>query len=523
MTDQLVKRFVAPTMTRALELVQREMGPEAVILSSKRIDKGVEIITSIEPDLPTRGIDVRREFGQNFDTDVDTAMSSDSAWRSQAGIEKAAANFGGTTEKNGVSLKPQRSSADLAKEIEAAREKMLAAKRRAKQEAEGGSPSEYGSAPTASTSSTFSGASAFAEPSAFSEPSAFQESFAGANSSVNGIDGHGAFAQPQQAGGESAGRNGGQREHLHIENLQSEIADMRMLLEQQLWQMSERDSAQLNRQISMPQQANVPKQFSLVSQRLKRMGLSDRLTEELMSNTRDGVRASVAWKESMLTLARRIPVKSDSVLNAPGVYAFLGQTGVGKTTTIAKLAAQYVLKNGAGKVALITTDTYRVGAFDQLRTMGRILNVPVRVVDRDNSLLTVLASLRQFPLVLIDTAGFRLGDPLLKAQLDQLESSPSLKRVIVLSCNNQLATMKASIHAHRGNRGLHACVLTKLDESASIGEAISLIMQEQIPVAYTTDGQDIPNDLCEASGPSLVSRAVSIAKEQSLEVHGAAL
>lgn len=510
MTDQLVKRFVAPTMTRALELVQREMGPEAVILSSKRIDKGVEIITSLEPDLPTRGIDVRREFGQNFDTDVDTAMSSDSAWRSQAGIEKAAANYGGTTEKNGVSLKPQRSSADLAKEIEAAREKMLAAKRRAKQEAEGGLP-DFGSAPTASPSSAFSGASAS------QESSAFNESFAGVNA------GHGAFAQSQQADGDAVGSEGRQRENLHIENLQSEIADMRMLLEQQLWQMSERDSAQINRQISMPQQVNMPKQLSLVSQRLKRMGLSDRVTEELMANTRDGVRASVAWKESMLTLARRIPVKSESVLNSPGVYAFLGQTGVGKTTTIAKLAAQYVLKNGAGKVALITTDTYRVGAFDQLRTMGRILNVPVRVVDRDNSLLTVLASLRQFPLVLIDTAGFRLGDPLLKAQLDQLESSPSLKRVIVLSCNNQLATMKASIHAHRGKRDLHACVLTKLDESASIGEAISLIIQEQIPVAYTTDGQDIPNDLCEASGPNLVSKAVHIAKEQSLDIHGAAL
>ncbi len=512
MTDQLVKRFVAPTMTRALELVQREMGPEAVILSSKRIDKGVEIITSLEPDLPTRGIDVRREFGQNFDTDVDTAMNSDSAWRSQAGIEKAAANFGGVTEQNGVSLKPHKSSADLAQKIEAAREKMLAAKRRAKQEADGGLP-DYGSASAATPSSAFSGASAYAEPSANNEPSAFNESFAGANA------GHGAIAQPQQASGVA----GAQRENLHIENLQSEIADMRMLLEQQLWQMSERDNAQMNRQISMPQQVNMPKQLSLVSQRLKRMGLSDRLTEELMANTRQGVRASVAWKDSMLTLARRIPVTSESVLNSPGVYAFLGQTGVGKTTTIAKLAAQYVLKHGAGKVALITTDTYRVGAFDQLRTMGRILNVPVRVVDRDNSLLTILASLRQFPLVLIDTAGFRLGDPLLKAQLDQLESSPSLKRVIVLSCNNQLATMKASIHAHRGKRGLHACVLTKLDESASIGEAISLIMQEQIPVAYTTDGQDIPNDLCEASGPNLVSKAVHIAKEQSLESHGAAM
>ncbi|MFL0802243.1 MAG: flagellar biosynthesis protein FlhF [Agarilytica sp.] len=509
MTDQLVKRFVAPSMTRALELVQREMGPEAVILSSKRIDKGVEIITSLEPDLPTRGIDVRREFGQNFDADVDTAMSSDSAWRSQAGVEKAAANYGGVTEQNGASAKPHKSSSDLAKEIEAAREKMLAAKRRAKMESEGmaedvSAPSEAPSFAAMMNQDNQQGSAGGTRPQDPSSPFGVQ--------------------QPAPV---ATGQGAGQQ--AHIDQLQSEIADMRMLLEQQLWQMSERDNSyghsfsQHHGHAPMPQQINMPKQFTLVSQRLRRMGFSDPLIEELMANTTQGARASVAWKEAMVSLARRIPVARESVLDAPGVYAFLGQTGVGKTTTIAKLAAQYVLKHGPGKVALVTTDTYRVGAFDQLRTMGRILNVPVRVVDRDNSLLTVLASLRQFPLVLIDTAGFRLGDPLLKAQLDQLDTSPSIKRVVVLSCNNQLATMKASVHAHSGKRGVHGCVLTKLDESASIGEALSLVLQERIPVAYTTDGQDIPNDISAASGPNLVSKAVHIVKEQSLEAHPEAL
>ena len=85
-------------MTRALELVQQEMGPEAVILSSRQVDNGVEIITSLEPDLPTRGIDERRRFGQKFDEELDRAMESDTAWRAQAGIEKAAARYGGVTE-----------------------------------------------------------------------------------------------------------------------------------------------------------------------------------------------------------------------------------------------------------------------------------------------------------------------------------------------------------------------------------------------------------------------------------------
>jgi flagellar biosynthesis protein FlhF len=90
-----IKRFVAPTMRRALDLVRQDMGAEAVILSSRKVDGGIEVITSLEPDLSTRGVDTRRSFGQNFDSEYDTAMSSDSAWRSQAGIEQAVASYAG--------------------------------------------------------------------------------------------------------------------------------------------------------------------------------------------------------------------------------------------------------------------------------------------------------------------------------------------------------------------------------------------------------------------------------------------
>ncbi len=490
MTDQLVKRFVAPSMTRALELVQREMGPEAVILSSRRVDKGVEIVTSLEPDLPTRGIDIRREFGRNFDVELDTAMPSDLAWRSQAGIEKAAATYGGRAEVNHSHAGQSKPPAELAREIEIAREKMFAAKKQAQLEAEG-LASALRSRP--------------AQP-------------------------RGENATPSRKAGTSADEGGGRiangatataADSAHFEQLQNDIADMRMLLEQQLWCLGEKSTGITG--VSMPQQVSMPHHFSLLSERLARLGLSEPIIEELVLQVGQQTRASVAWRECMANLAKRIPICGKSILDAPGTYAFLGQTGVGKTTTIAKLAAQYVLRHGAGKVALVTTDTYRVGAFDQLRTMGRILNVPVRIVDGDNSLLTVLTSLRQFSLILIDTAGFRLGDPLLKAQLTQLESSPGIKRVLVLSCNSQLASMKASVHAHRGARGLYASVLTKVDESLSLGEAMSLVVSEQLPVAYTTDGQDIPHDISQARGHSIVARAVAILKQQLPGERAAAL
>ncbi len=465
MTDnshQLVKRFVAPTMTRALELVQRELGPEAVILSSKKVKKGIEIVTSLEPDLPTRGVDVRRNFGQKFDADLDTAMNSDMAWRSQSGIEKAAAQFGGKTEMNGAQMFQKKPPEELAKEIEKAREKMFAAKRQAQLEAEQlASPSE----------------------------------------------------QPRYRTSPQSHYTNGDEDSEELESLKNELADMRMLLEQQLWQMSQANQPVSN--LSMPEQIKIPTHFNLLSEHLSRLGLSSKLIEELVAQTQHHSRASVAWRECMGALSKRIPTCDLPILESEGVYAFLGQTGVGKTTSIAKLAAQYVMKHGPGKVALVTTDTYRVGAFDQLRTMGRILNVPVKIVDRENSLLTVLSTLRQFPMVLIDTAGFRLGDPLLKAQLSQLESSAMLKRILVLSCNSQLATMKASVHAHRGKRGLEGCILTKLDESASIGEAISLVVDESLPLAYTTDGQDIPKDITRASGHGLVAKAVALSKESA--------
>jgi flagellar biosynthesis protein FlhF len=200
-------------------------------------------------------------------------------------------------------------------------------------------------------------------------------------------------------------------------------------------------------------------------------------------------------------------------INKGGLYAFVGPTGVGKTTTIAKLAARYVLQHGLGKVALITTDTYRVGAHDQLRSLGRILNVPVRVVDKERSLPSVIASLKDYPLILIDTAGFRQGDPLLKEQEELLDSCPGLQRVLVLSCNSQRQTLKASAHAFN-NKKLLGCILTKLDETCSLGELLGILVQQRIPVLYSAHGQAIPNDIAVGSAANLVAKAASLMKSQ---------
>ncbi|VUD56534.1 Flagellar biosynthesis protein FlhF [Thalassocella blandensis] len=508
-SHQLVKRFVAPTMSRALEMVQRELGPEAVILSSKRIDKGVEIVTSLEPDLPTRGIDVRRDFGRKFDADLDTAFDSDSAWRASAGIEQAAANYGGAVTQrdsdnygsthygsanNGsadsFSKKPFRgkSSAQLAQEIEQAREKMLAAKRQAKQAAE---------------------AKQHHHQQSDAELARELKDFYGDRKS--------SARQKAHAGSYEGARQTSAEDKAQLESLQSELADMRMLLEQQLWRMGESQAMQSGSATGLGQQINMPNKIHVVAEHLSRLGLTENVQQELLAGVAPTQRASAAWRECMAHLSQRVPICDEGILEHSGVYAFFGQTGVGKTTTIAKLAAQYVMRHGPGRVALVTTDTYRVGAYEQLRSMGKILNVPVKVVDKENSLLTVLSSLRQFPLILIDTAGFRYGDPMLKKQLAQFDRCPMVQRVLVMSCNSQLANMKASIHAHTADHPLFGCVLTKLDESATLGEALSVVVEKQLPVAYTTDGQEIPQDIAPASGHGLVAKAVAAIKQKGEE------
>ena len=488
-----VKRFVASSMRRALDMVRQEMGSEAVILSSRKVDGGVEVITSVEPDLPTRGVDTRRSFGQNFDSEYDTAMPSDSAWRSQAGIEQAVASYAGRSEANASDQArrlndPQK----LAREIELARERMLAAKRREKE----------GFAPSDSRQDMAHHSESTKAPQDFRSPIA---------SSLSAAQNHAAPAHTATI----------EQEH-KLQLMQSELADMRMLLEQQLWQNSRDKPSGL----ALPQQITMPQSLNVVNEHLHRLGLPEALVQDLVSELNPRQRSSDAWRECMAKLSRRIPVLEKDLVSKGGVFAFVGQTGVGKTTTIAKLAAQYVLDHGAGRVAIVTTDTYRVGAYDQLKSLGRILNVPVKAVDKSNSLLTVLASLKQFELILIDTAGFRHGDPILKAQLTELDTCSSVRRLLVMSCNSQLQTMKASIHAYASRRGIDGCVISKLDEAASLGEALSVVIAHNVPVAFTTDGQEIPKDITHATGHGLVAKAVALMKgdiSQSYENMGGSI
>ncbi|WP_416426072.1 flagellar biosynthesis protein FlhF [Pseudomonas sp. App30] len=283
-----------------------------------------------------------------------------------------------------------------------------------------------------------------------------------------------------------------------FESMRSELNGLRELLEVQLGSL-----AWTQLQGSKPAQANLWR-------RLQRIGLSGPLSRELLDMVGEINEPRQAWRMLLAHLARMIVTPDVEPLEEGGVIAMVGPAGMGKTTTLAKLAARYVLKYGAQNIALVSMDSFRIGAQEQLKTLGRILNVPVTHVDPGQSLAQALEPLLRKRVVLIDTAGLQASDPALRLQLESLAGRGiKARNYLVLATTSQKQVLTAAYHSYK-RCGLAGCILTKLDESASLGEVLSLAIGHELPVAYLTDGPRIPDDLHLPRRHQLVSRAVNV-------------
>ena len=283
-----------------------------------------------------------------------------------------------------------------------------------------------------------------------------------------------------------------------LAQVRREIHELRGLLEHQLAHLAWGEMSRRH-----------PLQVGLL-RRLSALGLTPDVSRQLATAAAGEQDLEQAWRRALALLTDSLSVTDDDILDQGGVVALVGPTGVGKTTTVAKLAARFALRHGQRNVALVTTDGYRIGAHEQLFTYGRILGVPVQVAADHRELDTALKSLLDKRLVLIDTAGMSQRDVRLSEQFATLRDlGIPVRTYLVLAANTQAAVMEEAVKAFAGVP-LAACILTKLDETASLGGALSVVARHRLPLAYLGDGQRVPEDIHPARAQALVNRAVSL-------------
>ncbi len=283
-------------------------------------------------------------------------------------------------------------------------------------------------------------------------------------------------------------------------DMKKQIKELRSLLITQFTGISEN-----NKKNDNPLRATILK-------RLVDFGLSNHLANKISAHTDINKDFEYNWHHSLALISHQIKVTKDDILTSGGIVALIGSTGVGKTTSIAKLAAQFILRHGKNSVALVSTDSYRIAAHEQLRTFSRILNVPMYVATDSSQLKTVLNVVQDKKLVLIDTAGLNKYDKNICNDFKKIKNKQTISTYIVHAVNSQRSVIDDVCNS-LSDVDIKGCILTKLDETTDFGGALSVCIEKNIPVAYFSDGQKIPENLHEAFAHSLVSKNIALKQE----------
>ncbi|WDO01112.1 flagellar biosynthesis protein FlhF [Aeromonas allosaccharophila] len=454
-----IKRFFAKDMRTALAEVKETLGPDAVIMSNKKVTGGVEIVAAVDYQSQVPGpkdAPVRRQLN-------DESVNISSAARQM--------------------IRPEPSPAKEQNEHYA---DTLAALLARQQKLKPGNGAPMGNTQSAGL------AAANAAPRTLAEQGQWGAAPEPAKPKARVASGQRA---PQPAPRDQ-----------EMEGMRKEMASIRKLLEHQIsglmWQEVERRE---------PMRA-------LLIKELKKLGFDDAFADQLAGLIPEDMSIHQAMAQLAEVLTAQLKISEDEIMRQGGAVALLGPTGVGKTTTIAKLAARFAMKYGAEQVALITTDNYRIGAHEQLQTYGRIMGCPVRQVRDAEELANALYQFRHRRLVLIDTAGVGQRDIRLTEQLDTLVKNAKvrIRSYLVMSATSQRRVMQEAVD-HFRRIPLSGCILTKLDESLNLGEVINVCIQNSLPISYITDGQRVPEDIQVANAAQLVGAAMGSLERETEE------
>ncbi len=306
-----------------------------------------------------------------------------------------------------------------------------------------------------------------------------------ANVSANGADlfNAGPLNQHHTPPGESAG-------------MRDELRAMRSLIEDRFGALAFMDKLQRE-----PRQAQL-------TQTLLDQGFSPVLTRKL-ADSLPAEGDPLAWAAGVLERNLQAAHTEAPLEDTGGVFALIGATGVGKTTSTAKLAAAFATRHGAAHLGLITLDAYRVAAHEQLRAYGRILGVPVHIAHDRASLEDLLELLSGKKMVLIDTAGMAQRDARTRELLDML-SHRSVSRLLVINAAAQGETIEDVLHAYRAS-SCRGVILSKLDEAVKLGPALDAMVRHKLKVLAVANGQRVPEDWHRLSSNALVQQALRAA------------
>jgi flagellar biosynthesis protein FlhF len=411
-TDMKIKRYTAASMRAALALVRAEQGADAVILSSRRSDDGIEVIAAVDYDEGLFMEANRQRISAIAAPTVATPMTP-------------APVPGAPTPAKPTSGAPMRAPLVAAAPMRAA-------------------PQRHEARAAATAAATPVPALVPSPPSRHTD--------------------------------------------LGYRAMQRELQDMRQMLETGLAGMTWND-----KRLREPLKVRVLEELSA-------MDIAPDVATALAAFTPRRTALQNPSHIPLALLVKHLPVVDDLAGVSGGVMAIVGPTGAGKTTTIAKLAARWCMRYGSEDLALVSTDGYRIGARDQLMTYARILGAPMHAANSGRELSRVLERLKSKKLVLIDTAGMGPRDIRLQEQLAALQLGAARARVLLaLPAQGEAHALDEIVRAFAPAAPV-ACVLTKVDEAASLGGVLSAVLRHRLKIAYVCDGQRVPEDLHAARG-----------------------
>ncbi|RRU90129.1 flagellar biosynthesis protein FlhF [Stenotrophomonas maltophilia] len=519
-----IKRFVAADMRSAMNLVRKEHGPDAVILSNRRIEEGIEIVAAANYDesavqraLEASRRDVAPPPAPKPRTAADAVIAAVTRRRSNtpapepvaattsavAARARAAGGATGRTLDSADEIVPTRGSTGFAATLARA-----AVNEPALPEQIFAPFAEAIVAPASAPA-----ASAPANRARFQIDPPHEMHHESAAPAVQPPPLPGAApteAQPEIAASEPAVADAVietspeptlapapvltvvAQDDAEIRQLRQEVAGMRQVIEREMNRFTD------ERLRGCPVRATA---LDLMDEYGFDAGLARDVAMQIPLETE-----AHRGRGLMLGLiSRKLPIAPVDPLEEGGVIALVGPTGAGKTTTIAKLASRFAEKHAPRDVALVTTDTTRIGAREQLYGYGRQLGIAVHEANSGTDLDQLLERLKDYKLVLIDTAGLGPRDRALAAQLQWLRAARQVRTLLVLPANTSFGDMDEVVRRF-GAANLQGLVLSKLDETGRFGNALSVAVDHALPITWVTDGQDVPEDLHRASAANLVLR-----------------